>query len=145
MMEEMNDVYKDHKGDQKLLTSVFTEAMDLFFAKLGVDPASYAAFNRNHPNLAAWISKATANVSFSWVVGGAKIRNPEGDILMIQKCHFRESIGEDGCIEMCQKPVEQYFTQRMNLPIKVSPQPREQGLGCKFCYGNGCLPTELEW
>mmetsp|Transcript_4107 Transcript_4107/g.7644 ORF Transcript_4107/g.7644 Transcript_4107/m.7644 type:complete len:120 (+) Transcript_4107:293-652(+) len=119
--------------------------MDAFFKKLGINPDDYAAFCRNYPKLSAWFSKISANISFSWVVGGAKIRREKGNILIIEKCHFREPIGEEGCIEMCKVPVEDYFTNRMNAPIKISPQPRVQGLGCKFCYGEGCLPKELEW
>lgn len=119
--------------------------MDLFFTKLGVNPDDYAAFGLKYPKLSAWFSKMLANVTFSWVVGGAKNHKVKGNTLMIRKCHFREAIGEGGCIEMCKEPLEQYFTHRMNAPIiKVNPQPREQGLGCKFCYGE-CLPKELDW
>jgi hypothetical protein len=144
MMEEMKVIYENHKGDQSFLNSHFTDAMDLFFSRLGVNPDDYAAFCKEHPTLSAWFSKMTANVTFSWVVGGAKIHNLRGNTMIIHKCHFREAIGEGGCVEMCKIPVEQYFTHRMNTSTKVSPQPREQGLGCKVCYGD-CSPKELEW
>ncbi len=144
MMDEMKDMYEAHKGDQAYLEVGFAEGMDLFFTKLGINPDQYAAFCQKFPKIFAWFSKVSANITFSWVVGGAKICNVRGKTLMIEKCHFREAIGEGGCINLCKRPVEKYFTERMNSPIHINPQPKAQGLGCKFCYGE-CLPKELDW
>lgn len=144
MMKEMMILFKKVKNDPKQIYHLFRESMDEFFRGLGVDPDLYASFCKANPAMAIWISKNSANVTFSWVVGGAKILPFKDNTMTIKTCHFREQIGEEGCVKMCQKPVEQYFTERMHAPITISPQPREQGLGCKFCYGE-CVPENLEW
>lgn len=147
MMKEATALFEGRKGKEQSgqhFYEVFASGMDVFFAKLGVPPDDYAAFCKAYPRLATWMNKTSANVTFSWVVGGARIEHVEGNVMGVKKCHFREQIGEEGCIQMCKQPVEKYFTERMHAPITIAPQPREQGLGCKFCYG-GCLPEKLQW
>jgi len=145
MMEEMNMLLHDHKDDSEYLYKSFQDAMDTFFRELGVPPDEYARFCQERPGMAAWINKVTANWTFGWVVGGAKITPYKGNVLQIERCYFRESIGEEGCVKLCQKPVEQYFRHRMNSPISLVPQPRDQGLGCRICYGAAEFPKNCAW
>lgn len=145
MMEEMNMIFQNHKDDSEYLYKSFQDAMDAFFQELGVPPDEYARFCQAQPGIAAWINKVTANWTFGWVVGGAKIEPYQGNVLQIERCYFRESIGEEGCVKLCQKPVEQYFGQRMNSPMSIVPQPRDQGLGCRICYGATEFPKNCAW
>ena len=148
LIMEAKAAFARHKEDPDPAADLyesFRACMDRFFEKLGVPPDKFAAFCKAHPQIAAWLNRVTANVGFSWIVGGAKIETLQDNVVVIRTCHFREQTGEEGCRQMCQKPVEKYFNERMHCPLAVVPQPREHGLGCRVCYGSCSLPKELEW
>lgn len=66
----------------------------------------------------------------------------EDKSVSLSRADWLSEIGEEGCVKMCQ-----FFSERVHdAPLsRIAAQPREQGLGCKICYGTCLVPKDLEW
>jgi beta-carotene isomerase len=91
----------------------------LFVAPRG--PAAFRRWFAGRPGLSARITPP----AFRWLVGPAEVNDsPEGGAagagVLIEKCRFLDESGCKGlCVNMCQQPTQQFFTETLGLPLRM--------------------------
>lgn len=104
-------------------------------------PVGTALFRRYFAQ--APLNAAITPVFFSWLVGPcATNRPPEGGYgVRIEKCRFLEESGCKGlCVNMCQQPTQNFFTDVLGLPVRMTPDYED--FSCQMTFGVAPLPLE---
>lgn len=102
-------------------------------------PKLFRRFFAHRPQMNA----ALTPVVFEWLVGPSKVNAPEdgGAGVLIEKCRFLEESGCKGlCVNMCQQPVQKLFTEKLGLPLRMTPNYED--MSCQMSFGVHPLPIE---
>lgn len=98
-------------------------------------------FSKN-ATLNAWITP----IYFSWLVGPSTRNVPEdtgGEGVLIEKCRFLDEAKCKGlCVNMCQQPVQNLFTNTLGLPLRMTPNYEDKS--CQMAFGVQPLPREQD-
>lgn len=116
---------------------VVRKTLDMLFVAPYGSTAFKTAFA--HPQLNARITPAV----FQWLVGPCETnRPPEGGWgVKIDKCRFLDESGCKGlCVNMCQQPTQNYFTDVLGLPVRMTPDYEDKS--CQMTFGVAPLPLE---
>lgn len=79
---------------------------------------------------------ALTPLAFSWLVGPAETNRPPegGHGVIIEKCRFLEEANCKGlCVNMCQQPVQNLFTDTLGLPLRMTPDYETNS--CQMAFG----------
>lgn len=103
-------------------------------------PSGPAIFRKRFAN--PWLNSRITPLFFHWLVG--KCENnvpPEGGFgVKIEKCRFLDESGCKGlCVNMCQQPTQNYFTDVLGLPVRMTPDYDDKS--CQMTFGVQPLPA----
>lgn len=123
------------KGAKEQQEVVFHTLNTLFQA-----PQGSQAFRKYFSDKAQLNSMITP-IFFKWLVGECYNNKPEegGYGVYIEKCRFLEQSGCKGlCVNMCQQPTQNYFTNELGLPVRMTPNYEDNS--CQMTFGVKPLP-----
>lgn len=125
----------------------------LLRSKRGDAAAARAAVIEGLPRVPAWFRKlfpysrwgAALNArvtpgAFGWLVGPARVIEIEVDGrplasgVEIERCRFLQNAGCAAlCVNMCQQPVQTFFTRELGMPLRMEPDFTTGG--CVMSFG----------
>jgi len=92
----------------------------------------------------AGLNASITPIYFAWLVGPSKRNVPEdtgGEGVLIEKCRFLDEAKCKGlCVNMCQQPVQNLFTNTLDLPLRMTPNYEDKS--CQMTFGVNPLPRE---
>ncbi|MFP4331648.1 MAG: beta-carotene isomerase domain-containing protein [Spirochaetaceae bacterium] len=105
------------------------------------EPVAVAARLLIHnPEVTGKIAVLAVPPAVSWLVGGVE-RKMYRNRAVIRKCRFLEASGSvEQCLHLCKGPSERFFTERLNIAMKMTPN-LESG-ECTLTFGRQAQRAE---
>ncbi|KAK9785096.1 hypothetical protein WJX73_007876 [Symbiochloris irregularis] len=116
-------------------------------------PEAQQSFRTLFP-LSKWSAEINARITvafFGWLVGPMELQHDDITFkgrqerwrskVQIKKCRYLEQSGCVGmCVNMCKVPTQQFFTDRVGLPLTMNPNFED--LSCEMLFGKPPPPLE---
>lgn len=127
---------------QMLLASSDAETqrhvVERLLAKAVFYPVGSALFRKLFSNNPALNANFTSFV-FSWLIGKSERKSRVDGEVYIPKCRFlQQAKCKALCVNMCQQPVQNLFTNTLGLPLRMTPNFEDNS--CQMSFG--CRPLE---